>query len=127
MTVALPRFRLFAVAHRTVTPLRAVILMSAVCWCFLATAHAATIIHAGRLIDGRSDEAALQMSIVIEEGRITSVVRGYLDPKEGDTLVKLTEHTVMPGLMDMHTHLQSQHSKDSYTERFFMEIGRAHV
>ena len=31
------------------------------------------------------------------------------------------EHTVMPGLMDMHTHLQSQHSKDSYTERFFME------
>ena len=121
MTVALPRFRLFAVAHRTVTPLRAVILMSAVCWCFLATAHAATIIHAGRLIDGRSDEAALQMSILIEEGCITSVVRGYLDAKEGDTLVKLTEHTVMPGLMDMHTHLQSQHSKDSYTERFFME------
>ena len=27
----------------------------------------------------------------------------------------------MPGLMDMHTHLQSQHSKDSYTERFFMD------
>ena len=27
----------------------------------------------------------------------------------------------MPGLMDMHTHLMSQHSKDSYTERFFME------
>ena len=27
----------------------------------------------------------------------------------------------MPGLMDMHTHLQSQHSKDSYTEQFFMD------
>jgi imidazolonepropionase-like amidohydrolase len=81
----------------------------------------ATIIHAGRLIDGRSDEPFLQMSIVIDEGRITSVARGYLEPKEGDTLIKLTEHTVMPGLMDMHTHLQSQHSKDSYTERFFME------
>lgn len=27
----------------------------------------------------------------------------------------------MPGLMDMHTHLMGQHSKDSYTEKFFME------
>ena len=27
----------------------------------------------------------------------------------------------MPGLMDMHTHLMSQHSKESYTERFFMD------
>ena len=98
-----------------------VILVAAVCWSCPAISRAATIIHAGRLIDGRSNEAAAQMSIVIDEGKITSVVRGYIDPKDGDTLVKLTDHTVMPGLMDMHTHLQSQHSKDSYTERFFME------
>ena len=83
--------------------------------------QSATIIHAARLIDGRSDDIAAQMSVIIEDGRITSVVKGYRDPKDGDTLIKLTEHTVMPGLMDMHTHLQSQHSKDSYTERFFME------
>lgn len=85
------------------------------------SADAATIIHAARLIDGRSDEPALQMTIVIDEGRITAITKGYQEPKSGDKLIQLTEHTVMPGLMDMHTHLQSQHSKDAYTERFFME------
>ena len=97
------------------------ILTTVLCWSFAVDANAATIIHAGRLIDGRNDDPQSEMSIVVEEGRITNVERGYVEPNEGDTLVRLTEHTVMPGLMDMHTHLQSQHSKDSYTERFFME------
>ncbi|HND55024.1 MAG TPA: amidohydrolase family protein [Pirellulaceae bacterium] len=84
-------------------------------------ADAATIVHAGRLIDGRSETAQTEMSIVIEGNKIVRIARGYLPPQPGDKLIKLTEHTVMPGLMDMHTHLMSQHSKDSYTERFFME------
>src|SRR3954465_13712805 len=83
--------------------------------------NAATIIHASRFIDGRSDEPRTEVSITVDEGRITKVTPGYIQPKEGDTLIKLTEHTVMPGLMDMHTHLMSQHSKDTYTEKFFMD------
>ncbi|MBS0209128.1 MAG: amidohydrolase family protein [Planctomycetes bacterium] len=85
------------------------------------SAHAATIIHAGRLIDGRSDQPKTRQSIVIEGDRITRVVDGYLEPGPDDKLIQFTDRTVMPGLMDMHTHLQSQHSKDSYTERFFMD------
>lgn len=81
----------------------------------------ATIIHAGRLVDGRGGEPQTEMTIVVENGRITRIVRGYAAPAEGDKLIRLVEHTVLPGLMDMHTHLQSQHSKDSYSERFFME------
>lgn len=88
----------------------------------LSTAtQAATIIHAGRMIDGRNDQPRTEVSIVIDAGRITRVVAGYIDAGPDDKLIRLTEHTVMPGLMDMHTHLQSQHSKDSYTERFFMD------
>lgn len=97
------------------------ILFALICGCFPTLASGATIIHAARLIDGRNDEPMTQVSVIIEEGRISSVVRGYREPAEGDTLINLTEHTMMPGLMDMHTHLQSQHSKDAYTERFFME------
>jgi imidazolonepropionase-like amidohydrolase len=83
--------------------------------------RAATIIHAGRLIDGRSDTPRTEVSIVIEEGKFTKIVDGYVEPGDGDKLIRLVGHTVMPGLMDMHTHLMSQHSKDSYTERFFMD------
>jgi imidazolonepropionase-like amidohydrolase len=86
-----------------------------------AAGQAATIIHAGRLIDGKSDQPAAEMSIVVAEGRIVRVARGYVQPQAGDELISLREYTVLPGLMDMHTHLMSQHSKDSYTEKFFMD------
>src|SRR4029077_15434333 len=75
----------------------------------------------GRLIDGRGGPPQTEMSIVIDDGKITKIVAGYVEPQAGDRLIRLKEQTVMPGLMDMHTHLQSQHSKDSYTERFFMD------
>ena len=83
--------------------------------------HAATIIHAGKLIDGRGGPVQTEMSVVIDEGRITRITKGYLPPEGSDRVIKLTEQTVLPGMMDMHTHLQSQHSKESYTERFFMD------
>src|SRR4029079_9663183 len=83
--------------------------------------YSATIIHAGRLIDGHSDELKTEASIVIEDGKIARVQVGYVEPGQNDKLISLRDYTVMPGLMDMHTHLMSQHSKDSYTERFFMD------
>ena len=82
---------------------------------------AATIIHAGRFIDGRSDEMQTEVSIVVDGGKISEVVKGFVNPAEGDRLIDLSKQTVMPGLMDMHTHLIGQHSKDAYTEKFFME------
>jgi imidazolonepropionase-like amidohydrolase len=85
------------------------------------SADAATVIHAARLLDGTSAQPRLTVSIIVEDGRIKSIAESYVEPKTGDRLIRLTDHTVMPGLMDMHTHLQSQHSKDSYTERFFMD------
>jgi len=36
-------------------------------------------------------------------------------------VIDLRKYTAVPGLMDMHTHLLSQHSKDPCTEKFFME------
>ncbi len=88
---------------------------------FCTQLPAATIIHAGRLIDGRNDALQTEMSIVIEDGKVAKVAKGFLPPGDGDKLIDLREFTVLPGLMDMHTHLMSQHSKDSYTEKFFME------
>lgn len=98
------------------------LLAAVLLWCACSTStEAATIIHAGRLIDGRSDEARGESTIIIEAGKIAKVVDGHVVPGEGDKLIDLGQCTVMPGLMDMHTHLQSQHSKEVYTERFFMD------
>jgi imidazolonepropionase-like amidohydrolase len=80
--------------------------------------QAATLIHAGALIDGRADRASGPVTIVIEQDRITAVERGHRAPGEGDTLIDLAQSTVLPGLMDMHTHLTQELGPTSYINRF---------
>jgi imidazolonepropionase-like amidohydrolase len=84
------------------------------------TAQARTIIHAGRLIDGRGDTPRERVSIVIEDGHITDVVNGFSPGGSGDDVIDLADHTVMPGLMDMHVHLDSQLSRKSYAEDLYL-------
>src|ERR1700761_8414501 len=61
-----------------------------------------TIIHAGHLITDPGKPALDAQSIVIENGKITSIVGGYID---GGRIVDLSQAWVMPGLIDMHTHV----------------------
>ena len=97
--------------------------ISALVLCLLAPAcvtNAATIIYAGRLINGHDAKLHRDMSLVIDDGKITSVEQGFVPLKADDTLIDLREYTVTPGWMDMHTHLMSQHHKKVYSDRFFM-------
>jgi imidazolonepropionase-like amidohydrolase len=61
-----------------------------------------TIIHAGHLIAVPGRPSLEKQSIVIENGKIVAVVDGYID---GGRIVDLTQAWVMPGLIDMHTHV----------------------
>lgn len=81
-------------------------------------AQAAIVVHAGSLIDGRADRASGPATIVIEEGRITAVERGHRAPGPTDELIDLSGSTVLPGLMDMHTHVSSELGPNSYIKRF---------
>ena len=71
-------------------------------------AHAdVTLIHAGELLAVPGKAPAREMTVIVEDGRITGVQRGYADV-EGATVVDLRDSFVLPGLMDMHVHLQGQ-------------------
>lgn len=85
-----------------------------------ATATADTFIHAGRLIDVVEGTTKANVTIVVADEKFVRIVNGFQQPSQDDILVDLKQHTVMPGLMDMHTHLMWQHSAKSYTEKFFM-------
>ena len=89
--------------------------------CVLTNVQAATLIYASRLIDGRNLQPQTDVTLVVNEGGVQKVVPGFLSPEEGDRVLDLRRYTVLPGLMDMHTHLMSQHSKESYNEKFFMD------
>ena len=90
-----------------------------------ATAQARTLIHAGTLIDGVRAESQKNVTIVVDGERVVEVVSGFQAAGAGDTLIDLKTSTVMPGLMDMHTHLSSEFSPQSYSERFYVNTPEA--
>jgi imidazolonepropionase-like amidohydrolase len=76
-------------------------------------ASAATLIHAGRLIDGTAAAPRERVTVVVEGDRIRSIDAGFRAPGEGDVVVDLSGGTVLPGFMDMHVHLTGESSPTS--------------
>jgi imidazolonepropionase-like amidohydrolase len=69
-------------------------------------APARTVVQAGKLLDVRSGKMLLRQAIVIENGKVTSVGPGQaIKAMPGDKVIDLSQATVLPGLIDAHTHL----------------------
>ena len=86
--------------------------------CCVTAAAAATLIHAGRVIDAVGDAPLLERTVVVEGERIVAIEAGYRKPGANDRVIDLRKGTLLPGLMDMHVHLTSQQSRTSELERF---------
>jgi imidazolonepropionase-like amidohydrolase len=72
----------------------------------LTAAHTArrVAIRAGLLIDGKSDRPIAGALILIEGDKIVSVTAGA-SPPAGVDLIDLSHSTILPGLIDAHTHV----------------------
>ena len=95
------------------------------CAALVATSpvFAKILVQAGSLIDGQSDTVRKNVTITVAGDRIDSIADGFTAPAAGDTVIDLKSSTVMPGLMDMHVHLDGQQSPESYTEGFYLNPG----
>ena len=82
-----------------------------------------TIIHCGKLIDVKALSVLNNMSIIVEGKRIVAVQSGYVDGAKGDQIINLKNKTVMPGLIDMHVHLESETNPNAYLDRFTKNPG----
>ena len=82
--------------------------------------QAATLIYAGQLITAENNQVLTNQTIVIEADKILAIEPGFQSPSAEDTVIDLRQHTVMPGLIDMHTHFYTQLSQGSYSDAFRM-------
>lgn len=88
------------------------------CFVILTAQAQQTVIHCGKLIDGYSDKVWTAYSLVIDEGRIKEVKKGYTTIADGTRLIDLKDYTVLPGFIDMHVHLEGETGKNKYMNKF---------
>ena len=86
--------------------------------CAVTLRAQSTYLHCGHLIDGKSNELLSEMTVVVDSNRIVRVVSGYEQPPADARLIDLKEKVVLPGLIDLHVHLQNQSSRDNYSKGF---------
>ncbi|WP_430410134.1 amidohydrolase family protein [Kordia sp.] len=78
-----------------------------------------TYIHCGKIIDTESGKVLTEKTIVVSGNKITSISDGYLQPKKANiTMIDLKSKTVMPGLIDMHVHIESETNPKAYLEKY---------
>ena len=51
-----------------------------------------------------------------------NVLRGYVNPRDGDQQIDLNDDTVIPRLMDMHIHLSGDSNPKKHMDRFTMNL-----
>ncbi|ABO24858.1 amidohydrolase family protein [Shewanella loihica] len=86
-------------------------------------ANDVTVIHAGTLLADPAAKPLSEQTLVITDGKISQVAPGYLSVETvapGAKYVDLKQGFVMPGLMDMHVHLQGELGPKNDSQRLRM-------
>lgn len=90
-------------------------------WCGLSNALAqTTLLHCGHVLDVKKGKWLEGVTVRIEGNTIRSIEKGYLTPQEGEKVIDLRKHYVLPGLMDMHVHLETETNPNNTLERFIL-------
>jgi imidazolonepropionase-like amidohydrolase len=98
------------------TILKFLALLLAVPWMPLATAQDADLyVKAGKLLDVRSGTLLTDRVLLVRDQRVIRIESATrVEIPDDATVVDLTDYTVLPGLIDVHTHLTSSGSVHGY-------------
>ncbi|MEP6846571.1 MAG: amidohydrolase family protein [Panacibacter sp.] len=77
-----------------------------------------TILHCGKLIDVVNSKVLTDYSIIVQSNKIVEVREGFVKAESNDKVIDLKSKTVMPGLMDVHVHLEMETKKGNLADRF---------
>lgn len=78
-----------------------------------------TYLHCGKLIDTKNGKVLTNKTIIVSGKKILSIEDGFSNPKsDEDKVIDLTSQTVMPGLIDLHVHIESETNPKAYLEDY---------
>lgn len=81
-----------------------------------------TYLHCGKLIDTKNGKVLTNKTIVVLGDKITAVEDGFFQPisSDDDVVIDLKDKTVMPGLIDMHVHIEHETNPNRYLEEYVL-------
>jgi imidazolonepropionase-like amidohydrolase len=94
-------------------------LVLATCFLMVLPAQSATHIFVSKLISSKDTKVRSDKTVIVENNKIVGIEDGKIEGGDDDTFIDLTGYTLMPGFMDMHTHLSFQNEGPAgYMKRF---------
>jgi imidazolonepropionase-like amidohydrolase len=84
---------------------------------FTQTPATRTLVRAGHLLDVKTGAEPAAQTIIVTGDRIVAIAPTASTPAQStDKVIDLSNYTVMPGLIDVHTHLTMANNFDPYFE-----------
>ena len=78
-------------------------------------------LHCGKLFDSRSGKLLGAHTVVVRGGKVAEVLAGRAAAVANATVIDLADRTCMAGWTDLHVHMGSQSSPQSYSEGFRLD------
>jgi imidazolonepropionase-like amidohydrolase len=80
-----------------------------------------TTLHCGKLFDSRSGKLLGAHTVLVRDGKIAEVLPGRAEAVANAAAIDLSDRTCMAGWTDLHVHMGSQSSPQSYGEGFRLD------
>ena len=77
-----------------------------------------TYLYCGKLVDTKAGTIKTEQTVIVSGNRITAVKKGYVDAPDNSQVIDLRYHTVLPGFIDMHVHIEGETNPNRYLEPF---------
>lgn len=78
-----------------------------------------TYLHCGKIMDTQSGKVLSNKTIVVSGTKITKILDGFVSKtNEKDIEIDLKNKFVLPGLIDMHVHIEKETNSASYSAKF---------
>lgn len=77
-----------------------------------------TYLHCGALLDTQTGQILSEKTIIVNGTAIMSIVDGYVEGSAADKVIDLKNKYILPGLIDMHVHIEGEFGPRTYMKRF---------